>query len=134
LDSEPLEKGTITFTSVDSGGAICSGVISRGQYSVDNVLAGKNRVEVTATSSAPSASAADSGARPTYEEAMRRQQEMRNVSDAAMKKKMDKQQLKQKADEMRRSLVTQETIGNNQVMEISTGRQNKDFNLMTPRK
>src|SRR5262249_32172402 len=95
LDGEPLEKGTITFTSVDSGGAICSGVISRGQYSVDNVLAGKNRVEVTATSSAPSGSAADSGARPTYEEAMRRQQEMRNISDAAMKKKMDKQQLKQ---------------------------------------
>jgi hypothetical protein len=128
LDGQPLEKGTITFTCLEGAGGNCAGVITGGQYSVDNVVAGKNRVEIKAETSAAS------GSKLSYEESMRRSEEMRKLAEAAKKKTVDRADVKKKVHQLHNSLVTPETIGNNQVMEISLGRQTKDVSLMTPRR
>jgi hypothetical protein len=128
LDGQPLEKGTITFTCLEGMGGNCAGMVTDGQYSVDNVIPGKNRVEIKADTSVAS------GSKLSYEEAMSRSQEMRKLAEAAKKKNVDRTDVKKKIQRLHTSLVTPETVGNNQVMEISLGRQTKDVSLMTPRR
>jgi hypothetical protein len=133
LDGKPLDAGSITFTGVEGKHAQAGGQILKGQYAVDNVTPGKTKIIVQGglASTEGAGSGGGGGADAAYARHMQRENKMRQMEGIGRE---NPRQAMKMAQEMRASsaAVTDKTMGNNQVQDISTERnQTIDINLQT---
>jgi hypothetical protein len=129
LDGKPLDAGSISFTNVGGKAPQTGGKIVQGQYSVDNVTPGKNQISVQG--GVRGSEGAGGGGRSDYAQHMQR--EHRAAQMAGMGKE-NPQKAARMAQEASRgdTVVSDKTMGNNQVQEItSENNQTIDINLMT---
>jgi hypothetical protein len=115
LDEKPLDAGTITFTRVENDKSqAVGGAIVKGQYSVDNVAPGQNKVLIKG------------GTKSTGETPPGATNQMEHVKQAtqmAQIGRVNHQKAKKMAEAMKgdAGLVSDKTVGNNQIQEITTG-------------
>ena len=107
-NGEPVGEGYITFLPADGKGAAAGAQIEAGRFAVDNVLPGPKVVKIEAVKKVPFA-------RSTEEMAKRA---------AAQKFFGDSSGLIDPAD-----IISPNTEGNNEKVDIHAGKQSRDFHL-----
>jgi len=125
FNGNPLEAGSIIFTEIEGNHVQAGGEISRGRYSVNNVAPGKNKITIQGGS----ANAVEGGAA----EHAKRGREIQHKAGEAFRHSVQ-QGKKVLAEAMggEGGLISDKTMGNNQVQEISSDRnQTIDISLKT---
>jgi hypothetical protein len=114
LDDKPLDTGTITFTRVESDKSQAGGPIVKGQFSVDNVAPGQNKILING-----STKGSTGGASSTPNNQM---EHLKQANQMAGIGKMHHQKAIKMAEAMKgdASVVTDKTAGNGQVQQITT--------------
>jgi hypothetical protein len=112
-DGQAVESGFVTFHSEEVQGARAAGEIKNGEYTVENVSLGKNRVEVVASEQQPA---------PAGNQTRRSREE----ANAERLGKMKHHEAKAKPS------IAKNAVGNNEIWEIGTGRTKLDLTLRAP--
>jgi hypothetical protein len=129
LDDKPLDAGTITFSRTESDKSVAGGPIVKGQYSVDNVAPGQNKILVHGSIKG------STGGTPTTSSS--REEHARQANQMAQVGRMNHQKAIKMAEAVTgdAGIVTDKTMGNNQIQQITTdSSQTINISLMSNKK
>jgi hypothetical protein len=127
-DNKPVDKAIISFTPLD-GGPMVGGPIVDGKFVVNNVVTGKNKVEVisgAATQVGGEAQKQDPG--KVYKDKMKPYEAMTKTGGRMEAMRAFNRQREGGGD----GAIPANAVGNRQVVEVSPGRVTLNFDLLKP--